>query len=125
MHRNSFLILQIGFLAAMVCFNGCLAHQQIRPQGVLKQREDLPQQRKDLESVASAMSGHEVNQQDLKKVVQDLKNDKDSRSAVESVSNSLGGQGLDVKYCPVNGKRFSARLKLCPQHNVPLLPVEN
>ena len=52
--------------------------------------------------------------------------DKDAVSAVKALADSLSGKRLNVNvyYCPVDGERFSARVKSCPAHQVLLKKVE-
>ena len=55
-----------------------------------------------------------------------VETDKDAMSAVKAIANSLSGKRLNVNvyYCPVDGERFSARVKVCPEHHVLLKKVE-
>ena len=52
--------------------------------------------------------------------------DQDAVSAAKALANSLSGKKLNVNvyYCPVDGERFSARVKVCPTHQVLLKKVE-
>ena len=73
-----------------------------------------------LQDVVGAVSGQPVSEQELRDLVREVRRDEDARSAVEAVSSAMSGQALDVKYCPVTGKRYSSRLTVCPVHKVPL-----
>ena len=48
----------------------------------------------------------------------------EAASAIHSVADALRGQSGTVKYCPVDGKRYSAHLEMCPEHQVPLKEME-
>lgn len=48
----------------------------------------------------------------------------DVQSAVGSVMGTIKGEALRVKYCPVCGKHYSAKLEICPVDQTPLKEVE-
>jgi hypothetical protein len=77
-----------------------------------------------LQSVAGSLTGQEVSQEDLKKFSEQIQGDKEAKTAVKAVTNAMSGQRC-VKYCPVTGKRFSCRLKYCPEHGVLLKKIES
>ena len=76
-----------------------------------------------IQSVVGGVSGKEVSEQDLRKLSADLKKDKDAQAALEAIANPMT-QGVHVKYCPVDGKRFSGNLKTCPEQDVELKDVQ-
>ena len=45
-------------------------------------------------------------------------------SVLHSVGRSFDIRDTGVKYCPVDGKHFSSRVNICPEHKVKLIPVE-
>ena len=46
-------------------------------------------------------------------------------SAVKAVNAAFNVEDTGVKYCPVDGKRYSSRLEYCPDHkDVKLIPVK-
>lgn len=61
---------------------------------------------------------------DLKALAAQVQKDPNTRSAVEAVNSSFSIQDSGVKYCPIDGKRYSSRLEYCPEHKVKLIPVE-
>lgn len=62
---------------------------------------------------------------DLKVLAAQIQRDPQARSAVTAVNSSFSIQDSGVKYCPVDGKRYSSRLEVCPEHKgVKLIPVE-
>jgi len=76
-----------------------------------------------LQDVVEAVSGEEITEQDLRNLVHQARNDEETRSAVEAVSGAMAGEVI-VKYCPIDGKRYSAKMLDCPDHKVPLEIVE-
>ena len=46
------------------------------------------------------------------------------REVMSALGTAFNIQDSGVKYCPVDGKRYSSRLEMCPEHKVKLLPVE-
>ena len=46
------------------------------------------------------------------------------QEVVSALGTAFNIQDTGVKYCPVDGKRYSSRMDLCPGHKVKLLPVE-
>ena len=77
-----------------------------------------------LQSVAGAISGQEIDKKKLRDLAVDMKTNPETQSAVNVVTESLRGQNIEVKYCPVDGKRFSGTLERCPEHGVILKKVE-
>ena len=61
----------------------------------------------------------------FKKISQDIQKDKQAQSAIESVTEAMSSNRSAVHYCPVDGERFSPRVKVCPTHHVLLKEVEN
>ena len=51
-------------------------------------------------------------------------NPKEVVSVLHSVGRSFDIRDTGVKYCPVDGKHFSSRVNVCPEHKVKLIPVE-
>ena len=76
-----------------------------------------------LQEVVGAVAGEEITEQDLRNLVHKARNDEETRSAFEAVSGAMTGEVI-IKYCPVDGKRYNARMLECPDHHVPLMIVE-
>ena len=76
-----------------------------------------------LTSVAGALAGKKLSPEDIKKLEKQIATDKDAQSAVKSIGNSMQGQAM-VKYCPVDGQRYSAHLTICPDHGVELKSLD-
>ena len=73
-----------------------------------------------VKSVGSAMSGKDLSDEDVRKLERDVRHDPQTQSAVEAIT-----QPVQAKYCPIDGKHFSGHLKLCPEHHVELIEIEN
>ncbi len=72
-----------------------------------------------LSSVAQALSGQELDEDTLSNLKEQAK-DPQAQSAMETISSSLRNDLQAVKYCPVDRKRYSAHLQICPEHKVEL-----
>lgn len=48
----------------------------------------------------------------------------EAASAIKAVAEGMTAAQKNIKYCPVDGKRFSSQVENCPEHNVPLKPLE-
>ena len=70
--------------------------------------------------VVGAVSGQEINAKDLRKLNARIAKDPQAKSAVRAITNSLSGDGQVVKYCPIDGERYSAKFEFCPVHKVRL-----
>jgi hypothetical protein len=77
-----------------------------------------------LESVTKAVSGQQVTEAEMRNLSRQIEQDAGTRRAVETVTDAVSGAPVQVKYCPIDGKRFSAGLKTCPEHSVELKVVE-
>ncbi len=60
----------------------------------------------------------------LKELSQDIQRDKQAQSAIESLTQAISSNSTAVHYCPVDGERFSPRVKICPTHHVLLKEVQ-
>lgn len=110
-----------GFLLAVA---GCASSPERKPKDEAPKAESRDDLEKSLQSVTGAISGQSVSKEDLKTLSRDIRKDPSTRSAVEAVTGAVSGQSVAVKYCPVDGKRFSPTLKTCPEHGVELKNVE-
>ena len=99
-------------------FVGCQsARQSASGSGVSRRDMDA------LKSAAKALSGREVTDEDIYRLANQLKDNSENRSAVESVTNAFTRKAV-IYYCPIDGKRFAASVKECPEHHVKLLLLE-
>lgn len=72
-----------------------------------------------LRKVVGAVSGQEIDRDELRRLGREIQNDEEARSAVETISQTISGAVL-IKYCPVDGQRYGPEMELCPVHQVPL-----
>ena len=78
---------------------------------------------KTMRSVASALSGKEVTDEDFLRLGKQMRTNEEVKDAVESLANALT-TSTKIQYCPIDGKRFAPAIKYCPQHHVELKEVE-
>ena len=60
-----------------------------------------------------------ISEAQLKHLAVVVAKDPQAQSAIRSINTALSAQHT-VKYCPVDGKRFSAGMIWCPDHKVKL-----
>lgn len=77
-----------------------------------------------LGAVTQGLTNKDISQEDLKRLAVQVQRDPQAKSALEAVNASFNVKDTGVKYCPVDGKRYSSRLEFCPDHKTKLLPVE-
>ena len=77
-----------------------------------------------LETVANSLSGKNLTDQEIKALSKDIQTNKETQSAVKSITASVSSHQVKVNYCPVDGERFDSRVKACPRHKVELKEVE-
>ena len=77
-----------------------------------------------LSAVAGAMRGKELSEDELKELEHQIRNDKETQESIEAIRDSMSGKDVSVKYCPITGKRYAGYMETCPEHNIPLEPVE-
>ena len=110
-------------LIFLVFLLGCSAtRKQIDGGG--SQEETRKEVEAALKSVAEAISGNDLSEEDLKVLSKQLREDEDAQSAVEAITDAMSNAVRKVKYCPVDGKRYSPNLETCPDHGMPLKWVE-
>ncbi len=78
------------------------------------------EQKESMKSVIGAITGKPVSDEDLKKLRKQIYKDPQAQSAIKSITNSLSGKSVIIKYCPIDGVRYSQAFKQCPKHNVDL-----
>jgi hypothetical protein len=90
------------------------------------QKKETQQQKEAIESmrtIAGSLSGKQLSDEELRKVSSQIEKNPEAQSAVESITQSMGGAG-SIKYCPVDGKRFAPHIIQCPAHQVELKNVD-
>ena len=69
--------------------------------------------------VSSALSGKDMRGEDLRRMERSVRQDPQTRTAIDAIT-----QPVQAKYCPKDGKHFSGHLKLCPEHNIELIDIQ-
>jgi hypothetical protein len=77
-----------------------------------------------LKSVTESLSGTPLSDESFQELKKQIKNDPEAQTAVESITGAVGGKQAAVKYCPLTGRRYAAKLSACPIHNIELEFVE-
>ena len=75
-------------------------------------------------AVAGALSGKFLDEDDLRNLEKQIRTDEDAQTAIQAITESVGGKVPIVKYCPITGRRYAAHMEYCPEHNVKLKIVE-
>lgn len=112
--KRFFLVIILGVFLSTA---GCRTTQPVSNQ---EREEDKAA----IKSVLGTMAGQEVDDKDLKDLSHQVKTDEEAKSAVEAISGSMS-PGSAAMVCPNDGKRYSARLKTCPDGVTPLEPIQD
>ena len=103
-------------LAAALLFAGC----QTAPVRQTSQTETVSA----LTTMTTGLTGQALSEEDLKKAAAQIQKDPDAQSAVAAVAASFTQEPGDIKYCPVDGTRYSGNLTKCPKCGATLKPVQ-
>lgn len=110
---------KIFILLVLLCLGmGCASVS--RNSKSIQAREIRQETETAVKNVIEAVSGQEV---DPKQLQEQIRTDKEAQKALQSISNTMTGEGLVIKYCPVDGKRFSGKFTRCPEHGVLLKEI--
>ena len=63
--------------------------------------------------MTEGLTNTDISREDLKRLAVQMQKDPQARSAVESVNNAMQAKQTGIRYCPVDGKRFSNRVERC------------
>lgn len=74
--------------------------------------------------MTEGLTNTQISQEDLKRLAVQMEKDPQARSAVESVNNAMQANQTGIRYCPVDGKRFSNRVAKCPTCGAKLEDLE-
>ena len=105
-----------GLLVALIFWGGC----QSVPRSQGESSQDTMEA---MTTVTEAIVGKDLSQEDMKKLNQQMRTDRDARAAVQVLTDTMSGAAA-IKYCPMDGERFAASLTQCPTHKVELKEVE-
>lgn len=116
----SFRIFQYLYIIVLVFFTGCATSTPdkdkiVRPQAVGESSQDVMSA---VEQVLGSVSGKSIGQKGLKELGKELRENPEAQSAVAVIKDSVSGQGQAVKYCPIDGQRYSPKFDSCPMHHV-------
>lgn len=115
-----FRVSHFVFIIVAVFIGGCASSSSnkvkiLRPQAVGESSEDVMSA---VEQVLGSVSGKPVDQKGLKDLNKELRENPEAQSAVKVIKDSVSGQGKVVKYCPIDGQRYSPKFDSCPLHHV-------
>lgn len=65
-------------------------------------------------TMTEGLTNQAISPEDLKRLGAQMQNDPEARSAVEAVNQAMQAQQTGIRYCPVDGKRFSNKVSVCP-----------
>lgn len=104
----------------LLCVIGCQTMPKKNPHTNESQEEIVSA----LEKVTGGLSGPYGQPVDAKKLVHELRHDKEARSAIESISEGLAPQRRQViRYCPETGEHFGPGVETCPETGTPLVEI--
>jgi hypothetical protein len=109
-----------GLLVIFLCLGGCQTASPLK-----SNTESLEDAEKNLQSIAGALNMKALSDEEYNNLKKQVRNDKQARSAIEAITDSMSRNKTQVKYCPLTGNRYAANLKICPEHQVELKEVEN
>lgn len=75
-------------------------------------------------SMTEGLTQQNISQEDLKRLGAQIQKDPQAKSAVESVNKAMQAHQTGIRYCPVDGKRYSDRVKVCPRCGTTLKDLE-
>ncbi len=107
------------YIIAVVCIGlfltGCQTVSTVK-----SNREAREEAQEALSAVAGALSGRSLTDEELKGLEKQIREDEEAQTAIQAITESVGGQAPIVKYCPVTGKRYASHMEICPEHHVSL-----
>lgn len=110
------MIFKYSFVTLLILFLlGCQTTIQV--QHSKENTEDVGEV---LSAVAGALSGKILSEEEIRNLEKQIRTDKEAQSAIQVITDSVGGKTPQVKYCPVTGKRYAPHIEICPQHQIKL-----
>lgn len=94
---------------------GCQTISQVQ-----RSKENTEDAGEILSAVAGALSGKTLSEEEIRNLEKQIRTDEEAQSAVQVITDSVGGKISQVKYCPVTGKRYASHIEICPQHQIKL-----
>ncbi len=111
---SGLLLLSVVFL-----ISGCATASSVR-----NENETTEEAQSALSAVAGALSGKTLSEEDLRNLEKQIKEDEEAQTAIQVITESVGGKAHVVKYCPVTGRRYAPHMEQCPEHQVHLEIVD-
>lgn len=108
--------MRYGVFLALMAFTGCQGAEVRKHTPSTNSKEALSA----VGHVADALAGQSLSDVQKKKLTSDIQKDKQVRSALKSIADSMDVKKAVVKYCPVDGQRYSVDQTVCPVHHVTL-----
>ncbi len=93
-------------------FGGCASGRSSAPKETPNDQFDMAQK------VMGGMTGRDVSNSDMKRMIRDVQTDPGSRDAANKILGA--GKPVVVKYSPVTGKHYSGELEVDPETGVKL-----
>ena len=106
-------------VASIIILSGCIHQGPHRDSLPLSKKETPDDVINAVIRVGKTLTGQDMSQEDVRRLGQSVAKDPEAQSAITSITQT----GVDAKYCPVDGKHFSGRVTLCPEHHVELRPI--
>ncbi len=88
------------------------------------QIEYLKESQEALGTIAEAVTGMPLTEEEKKALEKQLRSDPEAQAAVESIANSLS-EPVRMKYSPVTGKRYAPHLDYDPETGAQLLWLDD
>ena len=87
--------------------------------------QSLQETRSALKAITGSLSGQTMDDQKMKRVAEQIQKDPEAQSAVKTITDSMRSEKVKVKFCPVDGERFSPKMNFCPVHKVELKTIND
>lgn len=88
-------------------------------------KESSAEMKQAVKTIAESVSGQELSDKDVNRLMKDLREDPEAQSAVTAIKGSISGeQAGRIKYSPATGKRYAPHLEYDPETGVKLEYVE-
>jgi len=110
------------FFLVIILVVFCSGCQSVSPPK--SQTENYEQMQDAIGSIAEAVSGRELSEEEKQNLQKQIRTDPDAQSAIEEIKDSISGRPVQVKYCPVTGRRYASQMLVCPIHEVELREVK-
>jgi len=101
------------FFAVLFVLFYLIGCQTAKP--IVSDNESIEDVQSALESVAEALAGKTLTEEEKKELADQIKNNPQAKSAIEAITNSMKGQKVRIKYSPTTGKRYSPDLEYDPE----------